>query len=176
MENKTMKKITAILLSAAMILSLTVTTAAQNYSIDTALTILKHLAALEIIEPDQQAQYDFDGDGIITINDTLEVLKLLAGLPNLIDNVSCRICDRNVIACPGCGYCVDCDPFERCDTYPAYGVDCCPCPAGTHLDDWDFDWGWDLDLDWIWDWDWDFCYWCGNFYLNCACTDFDWFW
>jgi hypothetical protein len=152
---KIARKLIAILISAAMVLSLTVTTAAQGYSIDTALTILKHLAGLEIIQPAQQAQYDFDGDGSITINDTLEVLKLLAGLPNLINNVPCWICDRNVITCPICNYCADCDWFERCDTYPAYGVDCCPC--GCY---------------WGWDWEEGTCWICGEYTDTCPGCDF----
>jgi hypothetical protein len=63
-----------------------ITSNAGEITINTALTILKHLAGLEIIPDEEVPVYDFDEDGEIGIGDALEVLKWLAGLESKINN------------------------------------------------------------------------------------------
>jgi SagB-type dehydrogenase family enzyme len=54
---------------------------------DDAVDILKHIVELEVLSAEQIAALDFDGDGALTPNDAIEVLKFVAGLPNVISGI-----------------------------------------------------------------------------------------
>jgi hypothetical protein len=56
----------------------------QTFRINDALAILKHLALLEPLTPEQVEMYDFYDTGNITIHNALEILKYLAKLENVI--------------------------------------------------------------------------------------------
>jgi Leucine-rich repeat (LRR) protein len=55
-----------------------------TFTINSALSILKHLAKLEPLSAAMIERYDFFGDGQIGINNALEILKYLAKLDNVI--------------------------------------------------------------------------------------------
>jgi hypothetical protein len=57
-------------------------TPASTVRISDALNILKHLAQLQPLTAEQVEKYDFFGDGRVTINNALEVLKYLAKQPS----------------------------------------------------------------------------------------------
>ena len=92
-----MKKLTSILLTAAMLVTFPVSVnnsannsanisaaSAHTFTIEDVLNILKDLASLEKLTDEQVKLYDFFGDGEITIDNALEILKYLAGLENVI--------------------------------------------------------------------------------------------
>jgi hypothetical protein len=146
---KIAKKLIAILLGAAMILSLSVTAIGYTYTINDALNILKHLAELEMLTDEQKEIYDLDETPGIAIGDALEILKHLARLPNLIDNTTavpgnpvtgtCFACAKtSVVICPSCRWCVECDVSINYCAVCSLGEDCCYCDGckqcGAHGD------------------------------------------
>jgi hypothetical protein len=85
-----MKKLLAIVCIIALLcplmLPITATaTPASTVRISDALNILKHLAQLQPLTAEQIEKYDFFGDGRVTINSALEVLKYLARQPNRVN-------------------------------------------------------------------------------------------
>jgi hypothetical protein len=88
------KRILSLLCVASLILSLAMPVGAleveavetvaedvvEELTVYDALTVLKHLAQIEILSGDDLVKYDFDGDGIITIRDALFVLRSIARL------------------------------------------------------------------------------------------------
>jgi hypothetical protein len=96
-----MKKLTAIILTVAMVLSLSIHAGAEPYrkgdvdgdgevTISDALEILKYLAKMDSTlkgNPEALSAGNTSNDGNLpTISDVLEILKKLAKMPNLIDN------------------------------------------------------------------------------------------
>jgi hypothetical protein len=86
-----MKKLTAVLLTAAMLLSFTFANVSatqeqdNDYTIGDVLEILKHLAGMVEFTHEQVAAYDFYDKGEVSISTVLELLKYLAGMESVVD-------------------------------------------------------------------------------------------
>jgi len=95
------KRLTALLLTFSMMFSMmsfainasanteiaqtTQNTTSEGHTIFDALDILKHLAKLHVLSPKRIAELDMNSDGVITIEDALAILLMLAGHDNLVE-------------------------------------------------------------------------------------------
>jgi hypothetical protein len=81
-----MKKITAILLTAALLLTLQLSATAldmhipQAYSSEGALIILRHAAGIAPLTGSDLEKYDVNNDGVVDTEDALSVLRVVAGI------------------------------------------------------------------------------------------------
>ena len=105
-----MKKIISLIIISAMLL---IPVSAYTYEIDDALNVLKYLAEIETLNAGQENLYNLDESDEINIGDVLEILKHLAGLPSVIDNltfcINCVLISEPLDLCPQCQWCVYCD-------------------------------------------------------------------
>jgi uncharacterized protein YkwD len=82
-------RILSILITLALLLSLTITASAtqplrnEDITTATALQILRHAAGIADLSAEDQIRYDFNGDGQITTADALWALRVAAGIINI---------------------------------------------------------------------------------------------
>ncbi|MGN0509277.1 MAG: GH25 family lysozyme [Ruminococcus sp.] len=73
------KKLTAILFTAVTLLCVAAfSVSALDYTVFNATEIQKHIAGLITLSDEKQKEYDFNGDGILTISDTTYLQKMLS--------------------------------------------------------------------------------------------------
>ncbi len=74
-----LKKLTAILFTAVTLICVTAfSVSALDYTVFNATEIQKHIAGLITLSVEEQKEYDFNGDGILTISDTTYLQKMLS--------------------------------------------------------------------------------------------------
>ena len=74
-----LKKLTAILFTAVTFLCVAAfSVSALDYTLSDATEIQKHVAGLITLSVEEQKEYDFNGDGILTISDTTYLQKMLS--------------------------------------------------------------------------------------------------
>lgn len=74
-----LKKLIAIIFAAVTLLCVTAfSVSALDYTLSDATEIQKHIAGLITLSVEEQKEYDFNGDGILTISDTTYLQKMLS--------------------------------------------------------------------------------------------------
>lgn len=74
------KLITTILTAVALICVTAFSVSAHTYSILDVTDIQKHIAGLTVLTEEKQIEYDFNGDGKISVSDATYLQKMLAGI------------------------------------------------------------------------------------------------